>query len=58
MPGPELPTKNPLFVAAGRRGAEKRWSQPANRKIARLDDLTSEERAVVLALIAAKAAAP
>jgi hypothetical protein len=46
-----------VFADAGRRGAEKRWSDPANRKVVRIDALSNEERAIVLALIAAKKAA-
>ena len=37
----------------GRRGAAKRWADPASRKVARLDELTGPQRAVVLALIEA-----
>jgi hypothetical protein len=51
-------TKDSLYVESGRRGAEKRWSDPASRKIVRIDSLSTEERAVVLALIDAKKAAP
>jgi hypothetical protein len=43
--------KSDVFVDAGRRGAEKRWSDPASRRVARLDALTPPQRAVVLALI-------
>ena len=50
--------KSNVFVAAGRRGAEKRWSDPANRKVVRLDALTLQERAVVLALVEAAKKAP
>lgn len=48
--------KNPIFVDSGRRGARKRWGTP---RIARLDELTPEQRRLVLALIeAAKSEAP
>ena len=48
--------KDPTFVEAGRRGAEKRWADPASRTV-RLDALTREQRAVVLALVTAARAA-
>jgi hypothetical protein len=52
-------TKDPVFVESGRRGAEKRWADPAKRVAVRIDDLTLEQRSLVLALIeAAKKAAP
>jgi hypothetical protein len=35
----------------GVRGAQKRWSQPANRQTVHLDQLTSDERRLVLALL-------
>jgi hypothetical protein len=41
----------------GQRGAASRWSDPANRRIARLDALTPPQRAVVLAMVAAAEAA-
>ena len=44
MPG------NPVFVESGRRGARQRWGPP---RIARLDELTADQRRLVLALIAA-----
>lgn len=48
--------KSPVFVEAGRRGAAKRWSDPDRRKVVRIDSLTTEQRALVLALVrAAKA---
>lgn len=47
-------TKNPDKVRAGQIGARTRWGPP---RIVRLDDLTPEERGVVLALIAAQRAA-
>jgi hypothetical protein len=49
--------KDPVFVEAGRRGAHKRWSDPDNRRVVRIDSLSTEERALVLALISAKKAA-
>lgn len=52
--------KNPIKQRAGRVGAEVRWANH-QRRIVRLDDLTREQRAVVLALVdaarSAKAAA-
>lgn len=36
---------------SGLRGARKRWSNPANRRSVRLDDLTPSQRRLVLALI-------
>ena len=52
-------TKDPVFVESGRRGAEKRWSDPSTRVAVRIDDLTPEQRSLVLALVdAAKKAAP
>ena len=53
MPEAVLLTKNPAKVRAGQAGATKRWSDPDTRRIVRLDDLTREQRAVVLALIEA-----
>jgi len=51
--------KDPQRVAAGRRGMEVRWGNPANRKTVRLDSLTPDQRRLVLALVdAAKEAAP
>ena len=38
-------------ATAGREGARRRWSEPGNRKVVRLDDLTREQRAVVIALV-------
>lgn len=52
---PDTQTKDPRFVAAGARGAAKRWSDPANRRVVRLADLEPEEAAVVRALLALKA---
>jgi hypothetical protein len=40
--------KDPTKVAAGQSGARKRWGEP---RIVRLDALTPDERAVVLALV-------
>lgn len=42
------PPKNSVFVESGRRGARKRWGEP---RVARLDDLTPEQRRLVLALL-------
>ena len=47
--------KNPVFVESGRRGARVRWGPPRH---ARLDHLTPEQRALVLALIEAARARP
>jgi hypothetical protein len=58
MPEAVLAAKDPAKVAAGQAGAAKRWSDPANRTVVRLDSLSTAERAVVLALIDAKKAAP
>lgn len=38
--------KNPVFVEAGKRGAEQRWGPPRS---CRLDGLDPDERRVVLA---------
>jgi hypothetical protein len=45
--------KNPIRVRAGQMGAAKRWSNPANRRVVRLHDLTPEQRRLVLALVEA-----
>ena len=50
--------KDPQRVAAGRRGMEVRWGNPANRKTVRLDSLTPDQRRLVLALVDAAKAAP
>ena len=42
--------KDPRKADAGRLGARAKWGPP---RIARLDDLTPEQRAVVLALVEA-----
>lgn len=39
-------------VDSGRMGAIRRWSNPANRKLVRLDTLTPEQKARVLAFVA------
>jgi hypothetical protein len=44
--------KNPVFVEAGRRGAEKRWGDH-DAKIIRLDALSKPQRELVQALIRA-----
>lgn len=44
------PVKNPLKVEAGRVGARRRWGPP---RVVRLDELSPEQRSLVLALIAA-----
>jgi hypothetical protein len=48
--------KDPRFVESGRRGARKRWAQadPSTRTSVRLDELTPDQRAVVLALVEAE----
>lgn len=50
-------TKDPAKVRAGAIGAAKRWSDPANRRVVRLDSLEPPVAAAVRALIAADAAA-
>ena len=45
--------KDPARVEIGKRAMAKRWSDPAARKVVRIDSLTLEQRAVVLALVAA-----
>ena len=50
--------KDPARVEIGKRAMAKRWSDPAARKIVRIDSLTIEQRAVVLALVAAAKKAP
>lgn len=42
------PTVNTVLSEAGRRGARQRWGPPRH---ARLDDLTPDQRRLVLALI-------
>jgi hypothetical protein len=49
-----MPTKDPVLVAAGHRGALARWGPP--RRV-RLDDFDPDERAAILAAIEAKRAA-
>jgi hypothetical protein len=49
--------KDPVFVESGRRGARKRWADPAVRTTVRIDALSPEQRALVLALVAAAKAA-
>jgi hypothetical protein len=46
-------TKDPVFVESGKRGAALRWADPAKRVAVRIDDLTLEQRSLVLALIEA-----
>lgn len=50
-----MQAKDPRFVESGRRGATKRWSDPANRRVVRLSELEPEEADVVRALLALKA---
>jgi hypothetical protein len=52
MPEAVSTEKDPLKVKAGKAGAEVRWTAE-RRTTVRLDALTSEQRAVVLALVAA-----
>lgn len=47
--------KNPALVEAGRRGARARWGEP---RTVRLDELTPEQRHLVVALIDAAKKAP
>jgi hypothetical protein len=48
-----MPEAVSRFVRAGRASAAKRWGNPANRMVVRLDSLTVEQKAVVLALVRA-----
>ncbi len=48
-------TKNPVKVHAGEVGARRRWGP---QRIVRLDDLTPEQRRLVLALVHAARTAP
>lgn len=41
-----------------RKAARVRWSDPANRRAVRLDDLTREQRRLVLALVDAARSRP
>lgn len=41
--------KNPVLVAAGRRGALKRWGDAP--KTVRIDDLSPDQRRLIVALI-------
>jgi hypothetical protein len=45
--------KDPRYVESGRRGAAVRWADPERRRAVSLRDLSIEQRAAVLALIAA-----
>ena len=47
---PETITKDPQEVQAGLIGARRRWGEP---RILRLDELTTSQRTLVLALVAA-----
>jgi hypothetical protein len=51
-------TKDPVFVESGRRGAEKRWADPGKRVAVRIDSLTIEQRALVMALVEAARSRP
>ena len=46
VPGPVK--GSPTSVAAGRRGAERRWGPP---RVIRLDELAPEQRAFILELV-------
>lgn len=50
MPSSVVTPKNPAKVAAGRAGALKRWGPP---RVVRLDELTPDQRRLVLAMIEA-----
>jgi hypothetical protein len=50
--------KDPIYVESGRRGAMKRWSDPAVRRSVRIDMLTPPQRRLVLALIDAARSEP
>jgi hypothetical protein len=52
MPEAVSTIKNPVKVQAGKLGAEARWT-PERRTTVRIDALSREQRAVVLALVAA-----
>lgn len=45
--------KDPRFVESGRRGAAKRWADPARRRVVRLDTLDPSVANVIRALVAA-----
>ena len=45
----ETRSKDPVLVEAGRRGAVRRWGPEP--RVVRLDDLTSPQRRLVLALV-------
>lgn len=49
-------TKDPTKVRAGTIGAHKRWGEQP--RVVRLDELTPQQRALVVALIAAVREAP
>jgi hypothetical protein len=53
VPSSVVPAKSPARVAAGQANARVRWGPP---RVIRLDDLTPEQRRVVLALIDAMTA--
>ena len=48
MPLSVVPAKSPARVAAGQANARTRWGPP---RVIRLDDLTPDQRRVVLALV-------
>lgn len=50
-----IAAKDPAKVRAGELGARKRWGDP---RVLRLDELTSEQRRLVLALVDAAKKAP
>jgi hypothetical protein len=49
-------TKDPARVESGRRGALKRWSNPANRRVVRLDRLDPDTARLIRALLAQRPA--
>lgn len=49
----EARQKSSRRVAVGRANIAQRWSDPANRKTVFLDQLTAEQRRLVLALVEA-----
>jgi hypothetical protein len=51
----DSPTKDPAKVRAGQLGMRARWGPP---RVVRLDDLTPEQRRLVLALVEAAKAPP
>jgi hypothetical protein len=53
-----LSERDPKKVRAGALGAAKRWGDPSNRKIVRLDQLDADTARLIRALLAQTKAAP